>query len=181
MGSGIGFHYQASFDQINQEKLLAKLNTFPTFRRQIKAWLKSGVLDQGQWFPTQAGTPQGGVASPLLANIALHGMEERIRQAFPRRNAEGQGNRQPPHLIRYADDFVVLHEDLAVVQQCQQLLSEWLAPMGLGLHPSKTHITHTLHQYEGKVGFDFLGFTVRQFPVGQAPHGTQHERKSTGI
>ena len=155
------------FDQINQEALLAKLNTSPTFRRQIKAWLKSGVLDQGQWFPTQAGTPQGGVASPLLANIALHGMEERIRQAFPRRNAPGDGNRQPPHLIRYADDFVVLHEDLAVVQQCQLLLSEWLAPMGLKLHPSKTQITHTLYEYEGRVGFDFLGFTVRQFPVGK--------------
>jgi RNA-directed DNA polymerase len=58
------------FDQINQEKLLAKLNTFPTLRRQIQAWLKSGGMDQGQWFATSAATPQGGVISPLLANIA---------------------------------------------------------------------------------------------------------------
>jgi RNA-directed DNA polymerase len=163
------------FDQINQETLLAKLSTFPTLRRQIKAWLKSGVLDKGQWFPTYAGTPQGGVVSPLLANIALHGMEERIRQAFPRRNAEEGGNRQPPHLIRYADDFVVLHESLAIVQQCQQILLDWLAQIGLVLHPSKTQITHTLHQHQGRVGFDFLGFTVRQFPVGKyrTAHNTQ--------
>jgi RNA-directed DNA polymerase len=104
--------------------------------------------------------------------MALHGMEERIRQAFPRRNAEGKGNCQPPHLIRSADDFVVLHEDLAVVQQCQQILSEWLAHIGLALHPSKTQITHTLHEHEGKVGFDFLGFTVRQCPAGK--HRTAH-------
>jgi RNA-directed DNA polymerase len=157
------------FDQINQAMLLTKLHTFPTLRRQIKAWLKSGVLDKGQWFPSAAGTPQGGVISPLLANIALHGMEERIKQAFPRRIAQGGnvGNRQPPHLIRYADDFVILHEDLTVVQQCQQLISEWLVPLGLELHPSKTQITHTFHLHEGSVGFDFLGFTVRQFPAGK--------------
>lgn len=88
------------FDQINQKKLLAKLNTFPTLRRQIHAWLKSGVMDRGQWFATSTGTPQGGVISPLLANIALHGMEERIKQAFPRWDAKRGGHCQPPHLIR---------------------------------------------------------------------------------
>jgi RNA-directed DNA polymerase len=159
------------FDQINHTELLAKLNTFPKLRRQIKSWLKSGVLEDGQWFPTEAGTPQGGTASPLLANIALHGMETRIKQAFPKRerrvNGQNVGNRQPPHLIRYADDFVVLHEDLDVVQQCQQILIDWLAKIGLKLHPDKTRITHTLHPHEGQVGFDFLGFTVRQFPAGQ--------------
>ncbi|MEQ9021902.1 MAG: reverse transcriptase domain-containing protein, partial [Pseudomonadales bacterium] len=72
------------FDKINHEKLLEKLKTFPTIRRQIKAWLKAGVIDRKQWFPASEGTPQGGVISPLLANIALHGMENRIKQAFPR-------------------------------------------------------------------------------------------------
>lgn len=167
------------FDQINQEKLLAKLNTFPTLRRQIQAWLKSGVMDQGQWFATSAGTPQGGVISPLLANIALHGMEERIKQAFPRWDAKRGGHCQPPHLIRYADDFVVLHADLTIVQQCQQMLSEWLTPMGLTLHPSKTRITHTLHSQDGNRGFDFLGFTVRQFPAGK--HHTAHNAYGTPL
>jgi RNA-directed DNA polymerase len=158
------------FDQINQSELLAKLNTFPTLRHQIKAWLNCGVLEDGHWLPTLAGTPQGGVASPLLANIALHGMEERITQAFPRQSPSresGASNRQPPYLIRYADDFVVIHEDLQVIQQCQQILCDWLAQIGLKLHPDKTHITHTLHPHEGRMGFDFLGMTVRQFPVGK--------------
>jgi RNA-directed DNA polymerase len=63
------------FDRINHKVLLDKINTYPRLRRQIKSWLKSGVLDQGEIFPTTEGTPQGGVISPLLANIALHGME----------------------------------------------------------------------------------------------------------
>jgi len=170
------------FDQINQEELLTKLHTFPTLRRQIKAWLKSGVLDKGQWFPTHSGTPQGGVVSPLLANIALHGLEERIKQAFPRRSANetrATGNRQPPHLIRYADDFVVLHEDLTVVQHAQQIISDWLGQMGLVLHPSKTQITHTFNEHQGKVGFDFLGFTVRQFPAGI--HRTAHSTSGKSL
>jgi RNA-directed DNA polymerase len=61
------------FDRIDHEALLIKLNTFPTIRRQVRAWLKSGVMDGKQLFPTSEGTPQGGVISPLLANIALHG------------------------------------------------------------------------------------------------------------
>jgi RNA-directed DNA polymerase len=167
------------FDPINQEKLLAKLNIFPTLRRQIQAWLKSGVMDQGQWFATSAGTPQGGVISPLLANIALHGMEERIKQAFPRWDAKRGGHCQVPHLIRYADDLVVLHADLAIVNQCQQMLSEWLTQIGLTLHPSKTRITHTLYPHEGAVGFDFLGFTVRQFPAGK--YHTAHNAYGTPL
>ncbi|WNZ23119.1 group II intron reverse transcriptase/maturase [Leptolyngbya sp. NK1-12] len=167
------------FDRINQEALLAKINTFPTLHRQLKAWLKSGVMDQGQWFATSAGTPQGGVVSPLLANIALHGMEERIKQAFPRWDSQRGGHCQVPHLIRYADDLVVLHADLTIVQQCQQMLSEWLTQMGLTLHPSKTRITHTLHPHEGNLGFDFLGFTVRQFPAGK--YRTAHDAYGTPL
>src|SRR4028118_323770 len=68
------------FDCINHRQLLEKLNTFPTLRRQIRAWLKAGVMDGKQLFPTLEGTPQGGVISPLLANIALHGMERRIEE-----------------------------------------------------------------------------------------------------
>ena len=71
------------FDRINQEKLLEKLNTYPTLRRQVRSWLKAGVMDGKELFPTSEGTPQGGVISPLLANVALHGMEERIKLEFP--------------------------------------------------------------------------------------------------
>ena len=71
------------FDNINHEALLGKLGTFPKLRRVIKSWLKSGVLDSGTLFPTDEGTPQGGVISPLLANIALHGLEKAVKDAFP--------------------------------------------------------------------------------------------------
>src|SRR4028118_435030 len=67
------------FDRIDHKALLRKLNTSPTIRRQIRAWLKAGVMDEMQYFDTSEGTPQGGVISPLLANIALHGMEWRIK------------------------------------------------------------------------------------------------------
>lgn len=150
------------FDRIDQTALLNKLNTYPTLRRQIKTWLQAGVMEP-QWQPTPAGTPQGGVISPLLANIALHGMEAHIKQAFPKRNS--------PSLIRYADDLVVLHEDLGIVQRCQQLLSDWLVGMGLELKPSKTRLVHTFRPELEQVGFDFLGFTIRQFPVGLTQSG----------
>lgn len=67
------------FDKIDHNKLLAKLETYPTLKRQVKAWLKSGVIDKS-WSATEEGTPQGGVVSPLLANIALHGMELEIKK-----------------------------------------------------------------------------------------------------
>ncbi|MEG3978294.1 group II intron reverse transcriptase/maturase [Microcoleus sp. herbarium8] len=160
------------FDRIDQEALLIKLNTFPTIRRQVRAWLKAGVMESKQLFPTSEGTPQGGVISPLLANIALHGMEERIKQyadTFPTKSGLGKrDNRRSISLIRYADDFVILHENLTVVQRCKEIISEWLKGMGLELKPSKTRLAHTLIQYEQeKPGFDFLGFTIQQFPQGK--------------
>jgi RNA-directed DNA polymerase len=154
------------FDRINHDALLTKVNTFPTLRRQIKAWLKSGVIDSGQISQTTEGTPQGGVISPLLANIALHGMENRIKQfaeTFPGRKRE---NRKALSLIRYADDFVILHEKLEVIHTCQQIIADWLRELGLELKPSKTKISHTLNQINGNCGFKFLGFQVKQVPVG---------------
>ena len=160
------------FDRIDHKTLLNKLNTFPTISRQIRAWLKAGVMDGKQLFPTSEGTPQGGVISPLLANIALHGMEERIKQYadnLPTRSGHGKrDNRRSLSLIRYADDFVILHEEITVVQRCKEIISEWLQGMGLELKPSKTRLAHTLIQYEQeKPGFNFLGYTIQQFPVGK--------------
>jgi RNA-directed DNA polymerase len=164
------------FDRIDQEALLSKLNTFPTIRRQIKSWLKAGVMDNQQLFPTSEGTPQGGVISPLLANIALHGMENRIKEfakTIDMKRSDGtqsswQTKQHSLSLIRYADDFVILHEDITVVQRSQDIILEWLKDMGLELKPSKTRLVHTLEQYgEEKPGFDFLGFTIRQFPAGK--------------
>jgi len=172
------------FDRINHKVLLAKLNTFPILKRQIKWWLKAGVMDNETLLPTQEGTPQGGVISPLLANIALHGMERALNQAFPavQRSVNGvTTSRNKVHFIRYADDFVVLHEDLNVVLDCQAFITRWLDQVGLELKPSKTRITHTLHAFEGNVGFDFLGFTIRQFPVGKNRSGFDNKKQPLGF
>jgi RNA-directed DNA polymerase len=148
------------FDNINHEALLYKLRTFPALRRKVKAWLKAGCIDNGVFEESKAGTPQGGVISPLLANIALHGMETCVQQAF-------SGKEGRPHFVRYADDFVVFHPTLEGVQKAQRVLEEWIKGIGLEMKPSKTKITHTLEQYQGQVGFDFLGWYVRQYPVGR--------------
>jgi RNA-directed DNA polymerase len=93
----------------------------------------------------------------LLANVALYGMEEAVHQAFKVR--EGK-----PSLIRYADDFVVLHPTREGVEKARQVIEHWLQGIGLELKPSKTRLVHTL---EGEAGFDFLGFNVRQYRVGK--------------
>lgn len=162
------------FDKINHQTLLTKLNTFPTLRRQIRAWLKAGVMDGKKLFPTTEGTPQGGVLSPLLANIALHGLEELIKGIALNIEMKHPGGKpisksgriKSLSLIRYADDFVVLHQDLEVIQMCRQKIEEWLTDLSLELKPSKTRIGHTLNQVgDEKPGFNFLGFTIRQFSV----------------
>ena len=159
------------FDRIDHEALLEKLGTFPSLQRVVKAWLKAGVLEDEELFPTAQGTPQGGVISPLLANIALHGLETAVEQGFPK-NAPIPGKDYwgpwRPTVIRYADDFVILHRDLDVIRQAKQVAAEWLKGMGLEMKPSKTQITHTLQEIDGNVGFDFLGFHVRQYPCGRS-------------
>ncbi len=179
------------FDRIDHKRLLEKLNTYPTLRRQIRAWLKAGVMDGKKLFTTSEGTPQGGVISPLLANIALHGMEERIKkeaESFDIKRSDNNrqlSRRQKRYsisIIRYADDFVILHEDITVVQRCREIISEWLKDMGLELKPSKTRITHTLYELDGKKpGFDFLGFNIRQYKVGKYRTGKSSNGKPLGF
>ncbi|MEG4501947.1 reverse transcriptase domain-containing protein [Microcoleus sp. F10-C6] len=184
------------FDKINHTKLLEKLNTFPIFERQIKAWLKAGVIDFSRWAQrkgfqeTLEGVPQGGSISPLLTNIALHGMQQRIEAQFPSDKANRIRNTKrlfgkevkAPTLIRYADDLVVICEELAVVQQCQQILSEWLSELGLELKPEKTRLVHTLEEHGGeKPGFNFLGFSIRQYPVGKHHSGETSKGKKLGF
>ena len=92
-------------------------------------------------------------------NVALHGLEEHLGKSCSHRNKPG--------VIRFADDFVVIHEDLDILKALQEQAEIWLAGMGLRLKPSKTHIRHTLYEHEGPAGFDFLGFTVRQLPAAK--------------
>jgi RNA-directed DNA polymerase len=155
------------FDRIDHEALLDKVSAGPAITRQLRAWLKAGILDGGALVRSDRGTPQGGAISPLLANVALHGLEDLVRRRFPGRTVDGR-RLGAATLIRYADDFVVLHAQEGVVGEAQEVIAEWLREMGLELKASKTRIGHPLHEVGGRAGFDFLGFTVRQFPAGAA-------------
>ena len=147
---------KGAFDNIAHEYLLQTIGDVPG-RALIKAWLKAGYVEHKAWHPTDAGTPQGGVISPLLANIALHGMEE----ALGIRNKPNGGSRirniGSRALVRYADDFVVLCTSKADAEQVITSLKDWLAIRGLTLSEDKTRITHLSE------GFDFLGFTTREY------------------
>src|SRR2546423_5330483 len=155
---------EEAFDSVNQTVVLDKLQTYPALRQAIKTWLTAGVMDGNTYSPSETGIAQGGVLSPLLMNVALHGMEAVVTEGA----ANGHG-REQPLLVRYADDLVILHPDLKELQQAVRRVKHWLARVGLHLHADKTRFTHTLTPYQGQVGFDFLGFNIRQEPVENNP------------
>ena len=151
------------FDRIDRDALLRKTGTFPALRRLIKRWLNAGFIDNDVFGRTDRGTQQGSVLSPLLANIALHGLETHLRRHFPWQHTPKEAGTQhvmnwKPQVIRYADDVVVLHRDKTAIEHCQRLTADWLADMGLELNPSKTRIAYTLQTKAGEAGFNFLGF-----------------------
>ena len=142
-----------AFDNISQEFILKALGDVPG-KALIKQWLKAGYLEDGRYHDTPRGTPQGGVISPLLLNIALHGMEAALGVKH-----DGQGTSIGKRaVVRYADDFVVFcesQEDALVVRD--RILPDWLAKRGLSLSEEKTRIVHLTE------GFDFLSFNIRRF------------------
>ncbi len=174
------------FDRINHAYLLKKLQCPTSIRRQVRAWLRAGIMDKGAFEKPVAGTPQGGVISPLLANIALDGMIRELEAQFPKYQNSKKGIYiNPIRIIRYADDFVVLHPELKVILKAKTAIEAWLKPVGLELKPEKTRICHTLNQIkvpEGELtvppGFDFLGFNVRQYPAGKYKSGKTGGHKS---
>jgi RNA-directed DNA polymerase len=146
----------AAFDRIDHRHLLDQLGTFPA-RGLIAGWLKAGVIEDGRFAPTEEGTPQGGIVSPLLLNVALHGMEQAagVRYLTTGTHA-GQTVPGSPVLVRYADDLVALCHSKHEAEQVKARLAAWLAPRGLAFNEDKTSIV-SLDE-----GFDFLGFTVRR-------------------
>jgi RNA-directed DNA polymerase len=146
-----------AFDNVAHDHILAMLGTFPA-KGMIAQWLKAGVVEQGRLHRTEEGTPQGGVVSPALLNIALHGMEQAAGvRYYP---ADGHARRVVagcPVLIRYADDLVCLCHSRQEAEQVKAKLAKWLAPRGLDFNEGKTRVV-TLDE-----GFDFLGFNVRRY------------------
>jgi RNA-directed DNA polymerase len=156
------------FDNIDHDQLLQKLQTTPAIRAMIKQWLKAGALDENAFLQTERGTPQGGTLSPLLANIALDGMEALLKKSF--KYTEGE-----PYFVRYADDFLVFHDTQEGIEKAKKLIEDWLQKRGLTLKESKTRITNT------KEEFEFLGFSIRQFPVGKTHTGKTPHGKPLGF
>jgi RNA-directed DNA polymerase len=148
---------KGAFDNIDHAFLLRQLGDVPG-RELVKQWLKAGCMEEGTWHATPAGTPQGGVISPLLLNIALHGLEAALGVKY---NARGD-NVGKRGLVRYADDLVVFCASQEDAQAARQDLQAWLGERGLSLSEEKTRIVHLTD------GFDFLGFNVRHYAVARA-------------
>jgi RNA-directed DNA polymerase len=148
---------EAAFDRIDHDHLLTAIGSFPG-RGMIRDWLKAGVFEAGKGFaPTERGTPQGGVISPLLLNVALHGLEDAAGVRYEPSDP-GRVKRRSPALVRYADDLVVLCHTRHDAEQVKAQLAAWLAPRGLSFNQDKTRIVHLDDE-----GFDFLGFNVRRY------------------
>ncbi|NEB51922.1 group II intron reverse transcriptase/maturase [Streptomyces griseus] len=146
----------AAFDRIDHRHLLEAVGQFPA-RELIRQWLKAGVVDDGRFTRTEEGTPQGGVISPLLLNIALHGMEEAAGVRFATRKGKVMwAAKGTPILVRYADDFAVFCTSEEEAETVRSRLADWLQPRGLRFNEEKTRILHLSD------GFDFLGFNIRR-------------------
>lgn len=154
---------KGAFDNIRHATILEALAGFPA-RHLVKQWLKAGVVDRGVFAETTTGTPQGGIVSPLLANIALHGMESALGVSY-RKNRDAYKIKSTRALVRYADDFVIFAETREDAEACQSDIARWLAERGLELSQEKTRIRHLVE------GFNFLGYNVRQYPVSNTRTG----------
>lgn len=149
--------HQGCFDHINHEWLL---NNIPMDKVMLRKWLKSGFIFNKQLFPTEEGTPQGGIISPTLANMALNGLQTMLEAKFHRVDLYSPKRSYYPkvHFIRYADDFIITSISKEMLEQeIMPMVKEFLQARGLTLSEEKTKITHI------DEGFDFLGFNIRKY------------------
>lgn len=133
---------RSAFDKISHEHILQELGPVPG-RDLIRQWLKAGYMEAEVFHTTDSGTPQGGIISPLLLNIALHGMQKALGSAYG--------------YVRYADDLIVCARTRDEIEAVKTRIQEWLKPRGLELHPEKTRIVHI------EDGFNFLSFSIRRY------------------
>ena len=142
---------KACFDQISHDWLAVHI---PMDKGILWKWLKAGFIDKNVLYPTEAGTPQGGIISPVASNLTLDGLESVLREHFPR-----QG-KSPAlvNMVRYADDFIITGRTKDVLEnEVKPLVIQFLKTRGLELSLEKTRITHI------EQGFDFLGWNVRKY------------------
>ena len=142
---------KSCFDRISHDWLLAHV---PMNKAILAKWLKAGYVEKNTLLPTDAGTPQGGICSPVLANLALDGLEAALKAAFPKTR---RGPAPLINLVRYADDFVITGRTKEMlVERVAPFVQTFLEERGLELSPEKTRVTQI------DEGFDFLGQTVRK-------------------
>lgn len=142
------------FDHIDHQWLV---DNVPMDKVVLRKWLKAGVVDMGKLWETTEGTPQGGIISPTLSNIALDGLESLLAEHFGAK-ASKKHRKHKVGLVRYADDFIITGTSKELLEnEVKPLVEKFLAARGLSLSPEKTQVTH-INQ-----GFDFLGWTVRKY------------------
>jgi RNA-directed DNA polymerase len=148
---------QSCFDRISHEWMLTNI---PMDTEVLAKWLRAGYVENRTLFPTTEGTPQGGIASPALANMTLDGLERLLKERFPIKwdRSEKKYDNPRVHLVRYADDFIITGNSQELLEcEVRPLIERFLNERGLRLSPEKTTITHIT------VGFDFLGQNLRQY------------------
>src|SRR6266446_3720787 len=140
------------FDAISHAWLLTHI---PMEKAMLRKWLKAGYMEKQVLHPTEEGTPQGGIVSPVLANMALDGLEKRLRETFPKPKT---GYNAKVNFVRYADDFLITGASKELLEkEVKPLVERFMSERGLELSPEKTVITHI------EEGFDFLGQNVRKY------------------
>lgn len=146
---------EGCFDHIGHDWLLRHV---PTNAEVLRKWLKAGVVHKGRLAPTDEGTPQGGIISPTLANVALNGLESKLIAHLRSRLGSTKAAKLKVNVVRYADDFVITgeSEDL-LASEVRPWVEAFLAQRGLRLSEEKTRIVHI------DEGFDFLGWNFRQY------------------
>jgi RNA-directed DNA polymerase len=151
--------FKGCFDNLNHDYILKQINEFPALN-VIDKWLKAGFVDNDVFHETEVGSPQGGIISPLLANIALHGLEDLLNIKYrevKRKDKTSYENRTKFAVTKYADDFVIMCESEDDANGLYNKLKPYLETRGLELAMDKTKITHI------NKGFDFLGFNIRKY------------------
>ena len=125
----------------------------------LNTWLQAGYMDKSVLYPTEDGTPQGGIISPVLANMALDGLERILRKKYPKSGPKAlKGMNKQVNLVRYCDDFIITGISQEILEtEVKPLVTEFLRERGLALSEEKTKITHI------EDGFDFLGQHVRKY------------------
>ena len=162
------------FDNIDHQMLIDKMDS-KSKKFMVGQWLKAGIMENQEFHPSEVGTPQGGIISPLLANIALDGMEKQLYDQLRSKYQVKELRQGQIRIVRYADDFVVMHSNKEVIEDAQVIIANWLKDRGLILSEEKTNIVHST------AGFDFLGFNCKHYDIPEKGYYAKNNQNKQGF